>query len=92
MKPTNPPPPPTDSRAALRRLSAPHALAFGSRLLNRDHCAEGTITFRDFLDVARELVAQVPEQSAVYLAALVALDMSSEDNLLAGRSEEPSAN
>lgn len=92
MKPTNPPSPPFDSRAALRRLSAPHALAFGSRLLDRDRCAEGTIAFREFLDVARELVTKVPEQSAVYLAALVALDMGSDDNILAARGEEPSTN
>lgn len=84
----------TDPRSALRRLTAPHALAFGSRLLERGkvHGSSGAITFREFVAVARELVTQMPEQSAVYLAALVALDMGQEDNILAGRAEEPSSN
>lgn len=90
------PSPPIDPRTLLRRLSAPHAIAFGSRLLERgDHGAglgKGTITFREFLNVARELVTQMPEQSAVYLAALVALDMSSEDSILFGQGEGPSPN
>ena len=51
-----------------------------------------TITFREFLNVARELVTLMPEQSAIYLAALVALDMSAEDSVLFGRGEEESAN
>ena len=77
------------ARASLRRLTTPHALAFGTRLLSRG--TDGTITFREFLAVARELVTRRPEQSAVYLAALVALDMGSDDNLLAERSQ-PSPN
>ena len=77
------------ARASLRRLTTPLALAFGTRLLNRG--TDGTITFREFLAVARELVTLRPEQSAVYLAALVALDMSNEDSVLAER-PEPSAN
>lgn len=64
------------ARDSLRRLATPHALAFGTRLLRRG--GDGTITFREFLAVARELVARSPEQSAVYLATLVALDMASE--------------
>lgn len=80
---------PSDSRNALRRLSAPHALAFGSRLLNRGR--DRSISFREFLSVAHELVALLPEQSAVYLAALVALDMTNEDSILAPR-HEPSTN
>lgn len=65
------------ARESLRRLTTPHALHFGSRLLRSG--ATETITFREFVAVARELVAQSPEQSAVYLAALVAMDMASED-------------
>ncbi|MCA8948599.1 MAG: hypothetical protein KDE27_03810 [Planctomycetes bacterium] len=89
------PSPSTDPRTLLRRLSAPHAIAFGSRLLERgqsDSAGPNTITFREFLNVARELVTLMPEQSAIYLAALVALDMSAEDSVLFGRGEEPSAN
>ena len=57
----------------LRRLATPHAIDFGTRLLHRGH--GGTISFREFLAVAREFVEQRPAQSAVFLAALVALDM-----------------
>ena len=85
----NKPPPHSASCSALRRLTAPHALAFGSRLLDRGQ--DGSITFGEFLSVARELIALLPEQSAVYLAALVALDMSNEDSILATR-HEPSSN
>ena len=87
-------PSPVDPRTALRRLSTPHAIAFGSRLLERGKRAArpGQITFREFLGVARELVTQKPEQTAVYLAALVALDMNSEDSILSTREEPPSAN
>jgi hypothetical protein len=77
------------ARATLRRLTTPHALAFGTRLLSRG--TDGTITFREFLAVARELVTLLPEQSAVYLAALVALDMSNDDSVLAER-QQPSPN
>ena len=62
---------------SLRRLTTPHALNFGSRLLHRG--GGGVITFREFVTVARELVKQMPEQSAVYLAALVALDMCRDE-------------
>ncbi len=84
----------TVARDALRRLSAPHAIAFGSRLLERGQAKTrpGQITFREFLGVARELVAQKPEQSAIYLAALVALDMHTDDSILSARAEPPSTN
>lgn len=72
---TKPVPQPA-ARDSLRRLTTPHALHFGSRLLRRG--SKDVITFREFVAVARELVTQNPEQSAVYLAALVALDMGSD--------------
>ncbi len=65
------------ARASLRRLTTPHALHFGSCLLRRG--SGDAISFREFVAVARELVAQCPEQTAIYLAALVALDMGSTD-------------
>ncbi len=77
------------ARASLRRLTTPHALAFGTRLLSRG--TDGVITFREFLAVAQELVTLLPEQSAIYLAALVALDMGNDDSLLAER-PQPSPN
>lgn len=80
---------PAQALDALRRLSAPHALAFGHRLLERGDGS--TIPFREFVSVARELVCQLPEQSAVYLAALVALDMHNEDCLI-GPPPGPSPN
>jgi hypothetical protein len=61
---------------SLRRLATPHAIDFGARLLQRG--SGGSISFREFLAVARAYVAERPEQSAIYLAALVALDMSAD--------------
>ena len=66
------------ARESLRRLATPHALAFGTRLL--DHGEGGVIRFREFLAVARDFVRERPEQTAVYLAALVALDMGGADD------------
>lgn len=80
---------PVRARDSLRRLAMPHALHFGSRLLHRG--TGGVITFREFVDVARELVSQRPEQTAVYLAALVALDMQTEADEVP-RATSPSAN
>ena len=79
----------TSSCDSLRRLATPHALRFGSRLLQRG--SGGVITFREFVAVARELVAQRPEQSAIYLAALVALDMQRDEDA-APEAPTPSAN
>lgn len=74
------PPTSTTARESLRRLATPHALTFGNRLLRRGK--DGMLTFREFVAVARELVAQFPEQTAVYLAALVALDMGNDEEHL----------
>jgi hypothetical protein len=77
------------ARDCLRRLATPHALAFGTRLLQ--HGDGGVIRFREFLAVARDFVRERPEQTAVYLAALVALDMGSADEPDPGPAE-PSPN
>jgi hypothetical protein len=66
------------ARDSLRRLLTPHALDFGARLLRSGN--GGTIRFREFVAVARELVRERPEQSALYLATLVALDMHGEED------------
>jgi hypothetical protein len=79
-----------DARDSLRRLATPHALHFGSRLLHRGH--GGVITFREFVAVARELVVQRPEQTAIYLAALVALDMQTDADEPAAEPRTPSRN
>jgi hypothetical protein len=65
------------ARDSLRRLATPHAIDFGTRLLHRG--SGGTIPFREFLAVARDFVSERPDQSAVYLAALVALDMAGSE-------------
>ena len=65
------------ARDSLRRLSTPHALDFGARLLHRS--SGGVITFREFVAVAREFMDERPDQGAIYLAALVALDMSASN-------------
>jgi hypothetical protein len=84
------PVPPRAARDCLRRLATPHALDFGTRLLHRG--SGGTISFREFLAVARDFVRERPEQSAVYLAALVALDMGDGGDDDAPRAAAPSAN
>ena len=70
--------PSATARESLRRLTMPHALHFGSRLLRRR--SDGVPPFRELVDLARHLTAQQPEQTAVYLAALVALDMQTEND------------
>lgn len=72
----HPVPSPT-ARDSLRRLATPHAIDFGARLLQRG--SGGTISFREFVAVAREYVSERPDQCAVYLAVLVALDMNAPD-------------
>jgi hypothetical protein len=66
-----------DPEAALRRLCAAHSLAFGQRLIAK--AESGSLTFREFVSVARELVRALPEEAATYLAALVAIDLRRED-------------
>jgi hypothetical protein len=78
------------ARNSLRRLATPHAIDFGARLLHRG--SGGTITFREFLAVAREYVHERPDASAVYLAALVALDMHDPDDDTLRAPRIPSAN
>lgn len=85
----NHPTPFPTARESLRRLATPHALAFGDRLLCRGK--GGVITFREFVAVAREWVTQLPDQTAVYLAALVALDMGGDDEPTT-RPAKPSTN
>lgn len=63
-------------RASLRHLCVPHAIDFGHRLLHKG--GGGVLTFREFVAVARDVVAERPEETALYLAALVALDMEAE--------------
>jgi hypothetical protein len=64
--------------ATLRRLCRKQAATFGTRLLGR---ANGdAVSFQEFVAVARELISALPDQAAVYLAALVALDMNRPDD------------
>ncbi len=64
---------PCDPGFALRQLCAEPAAAFGERLLAR---ADGaSISFRVFVQCARELVAANPDDAARWIAAMVALDM-----------------
>lgn len=65
------------ARHSLRLLACPHALEFGSRLLSCEH--DGLLTFHEFLTVARDLVREQPDDTAFYLATLVALDMGAPD-------------
>ncbi|MFM1871959.1 MAG: hypothetical protein RL398_1381 [Planctomycetota bacterium] len=62
---------------SLRLLTAPHALHFGNELLSRSQ--GGTIAFGTFVDIAREWVEHLPEETAFYLASLIALDMCDDD-------------
>ena len=65
------------ARASLRRLTAPHAIDFSARLLQRN--TDGILTFRAFVHTARELVREQPDRCATYLAALIALEMGAPD-------------
>lgn len=67
-----------DPDTMLHRLCAPPARLFGERLLAR--AEDGSVTFQQFLEVARELVRTLPDQTAVWLAALVALDMRRDES------------
>ena len=84
------PSPPALARASLRRLATPHAIDFGNRLLGRGE--GGLIRFREFVAVAREFMAERPDQTAFYLAALVALDMGSQDDDDESSPPQPSRN
>jgi hypothetical protein len=65
------------SREALRRLAMPQAILFGQRLLARSR--DGMIHFREFVEVAREFQRDRPEETAQYLAVLIALEMGRPD-------------
>ena len=78
------------ARRSLRQLTSPQTLDFCRRLLSRSK--EGSLTFREFLTTARELVRERPEDSAMFLAALVALDMASDDAEHAICSHQPCHN
>lgn len=67
-----------EARRSLQQLSSPHALDFCARLLARS--VDGMLGFRDFVAAARALIDDKPEDGAVYLAALIALDMGATEN------------
>jgi hypothetical protein len=62
---------------ALRELCAAPASTFGRRLLARAN--GGPITFHEFIALAREMVRSEPDAMATWLAALVALEVRSQD-------------
>ncbi len=66
-----------DARQTLRHLTSTQALDFCSRLLNRT--INSMVTFPEFHATARELVDEKPDDAALFLAALVALDMGAPD-------------
>jgi hypothetical protein len=66
----------TRTFSPLRQLCSMHSVAFGNLLLER--AKAGSIPFHMFVEVAEDLIASAPQQTAVYLAALVALDMRSQ--------------
>ena len=63
---------------ALRELCAAPASTFGKRLLARSN--GGPITFHEFIALAREMIRSEPDAMATWLAALVALEVRSQDN------------
>lgn len=65
------------ARQTLRHLTSSQALDFCSRLLRRSK--DGMLTFREFYDTALEVVRKRPDDTAMFLAALVALDMGIPD-------------
>lgn len=65
------------ARQTLRHLTSSHALDYCERLLSRSK--DGMLTFREFYDTALEVVREQPDDAALFLAALVALDMGVPD-------------
>ena len=65
------------ARQTLRHLTSSQALDFCGRLLSRSK--EVILTFREFYDTAIEVVLEQPEDTAMFLAALIALDMGVPD-------------
>ena len=81
------------ARQTLRHLTSSQALDFCGRLLSRSK--NGMLTFREFYDTALEVVHEQPDDTALFLAALVALDMGVPDpdpDDLPVRPTEPSRN
>jgi hypothetical protein len=68
---------PDHARRSLRQLTTPQTLEFCRRLLKRSN--EGSLGFREFVATAHELVIEKPEDSALLLAGMVALDMGSDE-------------
>ena len=64
-----------DARQILRQLTSKQAIDFCRRLLDRT--INRVLTFSEFHDTARELVNEEPEDAALFLAALVAIDVGS---------------
>lgn len=69
--------PATKAHQTLRQLTSTHALDFCSRLLSQD--TNGVFTFREFAQTAREMIREHPGDMAVFLAALVAIDMDVQE-------------
>jgi len=74
MSPSAPSP---HARQTLRNLTSSHALDFCGRLLARSQ--NGILTFREFYSTSLDIVREQPEDAAMFLAALVALDMGAPD-------------
>ena len=68
---------PRDARQMLRHLTSPQAIEFCNRLLGRTD--NGVLTFPEFHATARELVKEKPEDAALFLATLVALDVDATE-------------
>lgn len=80
----------TDTRASLHRLCSSHSLTFGMLLLQS--ADEGAVPFRAFVRVAEQIIAERPQQAAIHLAALVALDMDRATAEEGGLRDQPSRN
>jgi len=81
------------ARQTLRHLTSSQALDFCGRLLERSQ--NGILTFREFYSTSLDIVREQPQDAALFLAALVALDMGAPDiepDELPPRSPEPCRN
>jgi len=65
---------PSDANQILRRLTNRQAVDFCSRLLR--HSTDRVLTFREFHATARELIDERPRDAALFLAALVAIEVN----------------
>ncbi len=79
-----------ETESTLKNLCARPAARFGAALLAQSNGP--TISFRQFVHTARQLVQEDQQGAATWLAALIALEMHQERRHQPRNSDRPSCN